>query len=188
MYLPTLLPLLSATLAAASSLTITVPPSTLLPNPNSLPAGTHATLTSLSHAGHDRSKGHYPLTAPLTRSSTFVFRNLDAAVPAKPESFLLDVRSAQFVFAPFRVDVAPNGAVLGVWETFRGNPWDNLGEEKFAASAGSPGDDVVVEAKVVARKEFYEERASCMSPFIPSSHLVLVSISPREYDKLMAIA
>ena len=55
--------------------------------------------------------------------------------------------------------------MLGVWETFRGNPWDNRGSEKFLADVAGQGSsstvDVIVPAKVVARKGFYEERAKC---------------------------
>lgn len=61
----------------------------------------------------------------------------------------------------------------GVWETFRGNPWDNRGLDKLSSGVGGDGDggdgsgsrsengDVFVEAKLVARKVFYEQRAKC---------------------------
>ena len=65
--------------------------------------------------------------------------------------------------------------MMGVWETFRGNPWDNRGAEMFnfvvdGASAGAGAGeekrkdmDVIVEAKVLARRGFYEQRAQCES-------------------------
>lgn len=137
----------------AASLTITIPPSTLLPNPHLLPASTHATLTTSDHV----------LSASLTRSSTLVFRDLPST-PGQPRSYLLDIRSGEWVFAPYRVDVAADGTVLGVWETFRGNAWDNRGAEKYVvdvAGGHTKQPDVVVEAKVVGRKGFYEERAKC---------------------------
>lgn len=67
------------------------------------------------------------------------------------------------MFAPYRVDVAADGTVLGVWETFRGNPWDNRGAEKFNAvdAAAAATKDVTVEAKVLAKRGFYEQRAKC---------------------------
>lgn len=150
----------------SSSLTITIPPSTLLPNPNVLPAGTHATLTTSNPNGH--------LTAPLTRSATFVFRNLNPQTQSQTQSqsYLLDIRSAEYVFAPFRVDVAADGRVLGVWETFRGNPWDNRGTDKYnvvvdgVATAPAEVEHVRVDARVVAKRGFYEQRAKCrFSPF-----------------------
>jgi hypothetical protein len=134
---------------AAASLTISIPPSTLLPNPHSLPATTHATLTTTDRV----------LTASLTRSSTLVFSDIPSSGPS---SYLLDIRSGEWVFAPYRVDVAADGTVLGVWETFRGNPWENRGAEKYVVDiAGKTQTDVVVEAKVVGRKGLYEERAKC---------------------------
>lgn len=153
------------TTVLSASLTITIPPSNLLPNPNTLPAGTHAALTSLpSLKDREDASSHvpHPLTAPLTRSASFVFRNLKAT---KPESYLLDIRSAEYVFAPYRVDVSADGTVLGVWETYRGNPWDNRGQEKFVVDAaggnGAKAAEVMVEAKILARRGFYEERARC---------------------------
>lgn len=137
-----------------ASLTIIIPPSSLLSNPHVLPATTHATLTTLPAAG----KGHIQ-TASLTRSSTFVFPDL---LSGQPESYLLDIRAGEFVFAPYRVDVAADGSILGVWETFRGNPWDNRGSERYVVDvAGKKSGEVAVEAKVIGRKGFYEERAKC---------------------------
>ncbi|KAF9883025.1 hypothetical protein FE257_004308 [Aspergillus nanangensis] len=169
--------LATTTTVAASALTITIPPSTLLPNPNVLPAGTHAALTSLPSSTQTKSGSSlpHPLTAPLTRSSTFVFRNLPVS---KPESYLLDIRSPEYVFAPYRVDVAADGTVLGVWETFRGNPWDNRGQEKFVVDVADSGktSDVTVEAKVLARKGFYEKRATFSPLSLFKNPMILLAI------------
>jgi len=136
---------------AAASLTINIPPSAHLPNPNVLPATTHATLTT--------SNQEHILSASLTRSSTLVFRNIPSG---HPESYLLDIRSSEFIFAPYRVDVAADGSILGVWETFRGNPWDNRGAEKYVVDVANKRTvNVIVEAKVLGRKNFYQERAKC---------------------------
>src|SRR5699024_7557530 len=86
------------------------------------------------------------------------------STPAQPASYLLDIRSAEYVFAPYRVDVAADGKVLGVWETFRGNPWDNRGAEKFNAVDAAARKDVTVEAKLLAKRGFYEQRSSCKLP------------------------
>lgn len=137
---------------AAASLTITIPATNLLPNPHGLPASTHATLTTLP-SGND-----HLLTASLTHASTLVFHD----IPAQQESYLLDIRSSEYIFAPYRVDVAADGSVLGIWETFRGNPWDNRGAEKYVVDvAAKKQSDVVVEAKLVGRRGFFEERAKC---------------------------
>ncbi|OOO11685.1 Protein of unknown function DUF2012 [Aspergillus oryzae] len=153
---------LLSTVVVTSALTVVIPPSNLLPNPNALPSGTHATLTSIPSSTQSKS-GHvspHSLTAPLTRSATFIFQNLDST--GKPESYLLDVRSAEYVFTPYRVDVAADGTVLGIWETFRGNPWENRGAERYVLDAASVNaaklPEVAVDAKVLARRGFYEER------------------------------
>lgn len=148
-----------SSLVSASSLTITIPVSSSLPNPHVLPATSHATLTTLPSSGKD-----HILSASLTRSATFVFHDLPSSNPdAQPESYLLDICSAGgYVFAPYRVDVAADGSILGIWETFRGNPWDNRGAEKYVVGVtGKKQVDVVVEAKVLGRKVFYEQRAQC---------------------------
>src|SRR5271155_3951731 len=76
---------------AAATLRIQIPPSNLLPNPNTLPASSHATLTS----------GTSPqLDAPLQRGSILEFSNLTT-----PGSYLLDIFSRDFTFAPYRVDI-----------------------------------------------------------------------------------
>ena len=145
-----------SSLVSASSLTITIPVSSPLPNPHVLPATSHATLTTLPSGGKD-----HILSASLTRSATFIFHDLPSS--AQPESYLLDIRSAGgYVFAPYRVDVAADGSILGIWETFRGNSWDNRGAEKYIVDVtGKKKVDVVVEAKVLGRKVFYEQRAQC---------------------------
>ena len=164
--------LLLSPASASSILTITISPSNILPNPHALlPPSTHATLTTLppksaSSSNNEGTKnvetGTHILAAPITRSSTFVFEDLRLPGVNAPASYLLDIRSREFIFAPYRVDVAADGTVLGIWETFRGNPWDNRGSEKFVAQVGASS-DVVIEAKVVGRRGFYEERPKCES-------------------------
>jgi hypothetical protein len=150
--------------SAASSLAITIPSSNILPNPHVLPPTTHATLTTLPSSQTSQKKS--VLSAPLTSSAGFVFPEVVGT--SRKESYLLDIRSREYVFAPYRVDVAADGSILGIWETFRGNQWDNRGAEKYMASVGGissshqPGDhDVSVDAKVIARRGFYEERPKC---------------------------
>lgn len=84
------------------------------------------------------------------------------------------------------MDVSADGAVMGVWETFRGNPWDNRGAEMFnfvvdgaAAGAGAEAGeakkkdmDVIVEAKVLARRGFYEQRTQCESSSSPGPGVI----------------
>ena len=44
-----------------------------------------------------------------------------------------------------------------VWQTFRGNEWDNKGE-KYGA-----GKDISLEVVLLGKKEFYESRGGCES-------------------------
>lgn len=146
---------LALSISSASILTVTLPSSNILPNPNSLPASSHATLTTLSSG----SEQTYPLKARLTRSSTFVFPDLAQSQQGGAKSYLLDIHSRDYVFAPYRVDVSADGKVIGVWETFRGHQWENRGAEK--ALGGSGTGDVVVEARVLGKRGFYEQRPKC---------------------------
>ncbi|KAJ4400829.1 hypothetical protein N0V85_005653, partial [Neurospora sp. IMI 360204] len=91
------------------------------------PPSTHGTLSTF---GQTKS-------APLSVANTLVFRNVTQG------SYLLDIHCATHAFAPLRVDVAPildgvleegdgQGEVkleVKAWETYRGNDWDNKGEE-----------------------------------------------------------
>ncbi|KAL4927813.1 uncharacterized protein BDV17DRAFT_292302 [Aspergillus undulatus] len=182
---PITLLFLLAPAALSSRLTITIPPSQLLPNPHSLPADTHATLTSTTLSS--------PLKAPLTRSGTFQFFDLAAAdykVPSGQRddlsgSYLLDIRSSEYVFAPLRVDLDARGNVKGVWETFRGNEWGNRGVEKYIRPVGGDGEgessggnkkDVLVDARVVGRKGFYEVRQTFSPLSLFKNPMILLAL------------
>src|SRR5262249_55532402 len=113
-----------------------------------------------------------PLRAPLSRASTFVFKNLTAG----PASYLLDIHSRDFVFAPYRVDISADGRVAGVWETYRGNAWETKGAEKAVSPEEGQGggeSSVLVEAKVLSKRGFYEERPKCESSFLPPPSVCL---------------
>ncbi|KAI9814043.1 MAG: hypothetical protein M1827_003507 [Pycnora praestabilis] len=126
-----LLPLTLPLLGLATHLTAYIPSTSLLPSPNTLPPSTCATLTTLGQR----------YTAPLQRDARFVFRNVSAG------SYLLDVHCRDWAFAPLRVDVG-EGEKVEVWQTFRGNEWENKGEKR----------GVPVELRVVGGREYYEKR------------------------------
>ncbi|KAJ9622557.1 hypothetical protein H2204_011476 [Knufia peltigerae] len=148
----TLLTLVSAfcllTSASAATLRIQVPASNLLPNPNALSASTHATLTS--------STGQ-PLRAVLRKGNYFEFPDITTV-----GSHLLDIYSRDYVFAPYRIDLASSSAsgessstvITGAWETYRGTRWEDRG----VALVPAPTDRLEMSAKVLSRKNFYEER------------------------------
>ena len=51
--------------------------------------------------------------------------------------------------------------MIRAWQTFLGNEWDNKGE-----SRGEGGNGLVVEARPVGTKYFYQERQGCKSAFV----------------------
>ncbi|KAI1343983.1 Cys/Met metabolism PLP-dependent enzyme-domain-containing protein [Xylariaceae sp. FL0016] len=138
----------SALALSTTTLTLVVPASPQLPNPNVLPASTHATLSTL----------YTSYSAPLTVDNTFVFRNVT------PGSYLCDVHSSAAAFAPLRVDVTgvEDGAAGGesaapaevrIWETYRGNDWENKGEEAREVGGAFP-------VRALGGKVYYTERGS----------------------------
>ncbi|PGG95126.1 hypothetical protein AJ79_10240 [Helicocarpus griseus UAMH5409] len=163
----------TAASASASLLTLTIPSSSHLPNPHTLPASTHATLTSLPP--DTTSETPSLLSAPLTRKASFVF---ELAASREPRSYLLDIRSRDYVFAPYRVDVDASGKVVGVWETYRGNAWENRGVERGVVREGDGDGDgkVTVEAKVVGKRGFYEERAKFSPLSLFKNPMILLAI------------
>ncbi|KAI0181432.1 hypothetical protein GGR52DRAFT_524503 [Hypoxylon sp. FL1284] len=132
-----------------TTVTLWIPSTQQLASPQALGAGTHATLGALG-AAHD---------APLTTAGAFVFRNVT------PGSYLADVHCATHAFAPLRVDVdvltaassddtVPAKTTVRVWETYRGNDWDNKGQE-VPRSGGDAGRFAV---RALGTKEYYTER------------------------------
>ena len=143
------------TATATTKLTLRIPPSAGLPNPNVLPPSTHATLSAL----------RTPLlrSAPLSVANTLVFGNVSAG------SYLLDVHCVTHAFAPLRVDVVPHDDTDGgklrirAWETYRGNDWDNKGEAVNVEGGGGGGN--LLDARLLGEKNFFLERSSCnLSP------------------------
>jgi hypothetical protein len=139
-----------ASTASAARFLLQVPPTGMF-NPSTLPSTTHATLQSSGP----------PLDAYLTRSNTFNFANVSAG------SYLATVHCRDYNFEPLRIDVTLEETVEGsgekkevvkAWQTFLGNEWDNKGE-----SRGEGGNGLVIEARPVATKFFYQERTGCES-------------------------
>ncbi len=185
-----LLPLLSllATnphLCSATTLVISIPPSAHLPNPNTLPQSTHATLLS----GVPQVP---PISTPLTTRSTLEFHNLTLppSPDLSPQSCLLTISALTYVFASYRVDIIPGGSadggavIEGIWETYPGSAWSDRGpilggkaaqgggaSGSMVNTAGSsskealpeqeqePEQIVRIDAKVLLGREFYEQRA-----------------------------
>ena len=131
--------------AVAASLRVSIQPSNLLPNPSTLPASTHAVLTSDSGE---------PIRAVLKKDNHFDFTDIPTT-----GSHLLDIYSRDYVFAPYRIDITPasdssHARIAGAWETFRGTKWEDRGVALVAA----PTEQLDMSAKVLSQKNFYDER------------------------------
>ena len=134
-------------LAVAATLRIQIPPSAILPNPNALPASTHATLTS----------GSGPQLKAVLRKGNFLeFSELPTA-----GSHLLDIYSRDYVFAPYRIDISTTSdssvtQITGAFETYRGTQWSDHGVP--LTPGDRPTESLTISAKVLSRKDFYEQR------------------------------
>ncbi|OTB04344.1 hypothetical protein M426DRAFT_320942 [Hypoxylon sp. CI-4A] len=155
----------SVTKPHQTTLTLWIPSTQQLPNPHSLPATTHATLTALG-TSYD---------APLTASGTFAFRNVTAG------SYLADVHCSTHAFAPLRVDVVQssiggedgNGRlVVKAWETYRGNDWENKGQE--APRTG--GEDGRFAVRALGGNVYFVERGSFSVFGILKNPMILMGI------------
>ncbi|KAF2454543.1 hypothetical protein BDY21DRAFT_353203 [Lineolata rhizophorae] len=161
---------LATPLTHAARITFAVPSvSNLLDTPASLPPTTHATL----HAFGD------PLSAPLSRSGAFVFDDV------KPGSYLLTVHCRDYAFEPLRVDVTGGAGkegerqggseeMVSVWQTFRGNEWENKGERRGVGKGAGMG--TVAEVRPVGRKEFYQERSGFSPLSFLKSPMILMAL------------
>jgi hypothetical protein len=137
-----------ASVASAARFMLHVP-TTQHVNPSTLSSTTHATLQSSG-----------PLQdAYLTRGNTFNFNNVSVG------SYLATVHCRDYYFEPLRIDVTVEETVEGsgehremirAWQTFIGNEWDNKGEGR-----GEGGNGLVVEAKPIGPKDYYQDRGGC---------------------------
>jgi hypothetical protein len=158
------------TAVQAANLTFVIPLTSALTNPSALPPSTHATL----HASGT------PLTAQLTRRNTFEFYD----VP--PGSYLLTVHCRDFSFESERVDVTTvavgeDGEALAdaggqkekieVWQTFRGNEWDNKGEQR-----GKGIGKAVAEVRAVGAKAYYQEKGGFSPLAFLKSPMILMAL------------
>jgi hypothetical protein len=152
MHVSNFVTLISLPLVLASHLRVSIPSSQQLQHPNTLPASTHATLTTLSNT----------YSAPLRSDNTFDFRNVTSG------SYLFDVHCHTHAFAPLRVDVheiTPDGVgfdgqEVQVWGTFRGNEWSNKGE---VVQAQNEDGIWSFDVRAQAGKDYFIERTGCES-------------------------
>ncbi|CAD0092951.1 unnamed protein product [Aureobasidium vineae] len=161
-----LLPTLSALLGtcAATSLHLSISPSSSLLDLSNLPSSTHATLYGPSGKR---------ATAPLRIDNSFIFPNLEEG------EWLLDVHSRDYVFPSLRVDVVDPVSILPikqegdgeaapvastpetvtVYLTHPSNRWGHLGAKIAASTAAlSSAEQVKLSVSALGKKTFYEQR------------------------------
>lgn len=151
------------TAVSAASLRVSILPSTLLPNPNTLPASTHATLTSGSGQ---------PTRAVLKKGNFFDFPDIQTT-----GSHLLNIYSRDHIFAPYRIDISSSSnssktAITGAWETYRGTRWEDRGIALVAA----PTEQLDMTAKVLSSKTFYEQRQGFNPMSLLKNPMILMGI------------
>jgi ER membrane protein complex subunit 7 len=131
----------------AASIRINIPPSTLLPNPNILPASTHATLTTSTGP---------ELRAVIRKGNYIEFPSIPTS-----GSHLLQIYSRDYTFAPYRIDVSSSSPeagsqIIGAFETYHGTQWSDHGIQ--LTPNGQPTTALTLNAKVLSKKNFYETR------------------------------
>ena len=127
-------------IVAAASLRVQVPASSILPNPNTLPASSHATLTSGSGLVQH---------AVLRKGNYFDFNDISTI-----GSHLLDIYSHNYVFAPYRIDISDAHQITLAAETYHGIQWSDHGVN----FAPAPTTNLTISAKCLSQKNFYETR------------------------------
>lgn len=145
--------------AAAASLTIHIPPSNFLPNPNTLPASTHATLTTGQGA---------PIQAPLRKGNVIDFQKLP-----KAGSYLLDIYTHDYTFAPYRIDIGADDKISAIYETYRGTQWSDHGIQLVL----EPTTTATIQAKVLSKKSFYEAREGFNPASLLKNPMMLLGIA-----------
>ncbi|KAF2718551.1 hypothetical protein K431DRAFT_287570 [Polychaeton citri CBS 116435] len=130
-------------LASAAQLTVSIASSQLLPNPAVLPSSTHAVLLGQSGDRHD---------VPIRRDNAFLFPSLAAG------DYLLTIHGRDHFFPPLRIDVSAGADGLSekveAWQTFRGNDWDNKGQQYGSSDSGTLNIDV----RAIGVKDYYQPR------------------------------
>ena len=157
--LATLCQLIVTTLAV--SIRISIPPSTLLPNPNVLPASTHATLSTANG----------PELKAIIRKGNYI------EFPSIPTSgsHLLNIYSRDYTFAPYRIDISPTTSeITGAFESYRGTQWSDHGVA--LTPGGEPTKALTLTAKVLAKKQFYETRQGFSVMSLLKNPMILMGV------------
>ncbi|KAL1883065.1 hypothetical protein VTK73DRAFT_9991 [Phialemonium thermophilum] len=174
-FLPFLIAAVCSPLALAGSqssvgtttITFRVPATHLLSNPYVLPPSTHATLTTF---GKPPQSAYISSSRPEHGLGAFVFHNVT------PGSYLVDVHCRTHSFAPVRLDVleedsASPSLTTRAWETYRGNDWNNKGEELVKLKGGES-----FELRLFGSKDYFLERSKFSLLSILRNPMILLGL------------
>jgi len=177
-----LLSLLSTTVSAAT-IVLKLQPTNLLPNPNTLPPSTHATVTAPD--------GRI-LRASLRKDNSIVFDEISTI-----GSHLLNIYSKDYAFASYRIDTIadtasivastdsqqPSSVVITVAaQTFPGTQWSDTGISLLPQQSTSEStttrsvSTLTFTPKVLAAKSFYETRPAFSPISLLKNPMLLLSI------------
>jgi ER membrane protein complex subunit 7 len=163
--LPTILASLAlSSLSTAARLHFSIPSSTIVPAPASLPSSTILTLTDLGKT----------FTAHLQRDNTFLLRNVPDG------SYVLDIICKDYEFNHYRVDVS--GDSTSVWQSFQGNEWENKGPQlsgsPFVSISHSPRRHKLTAQELLpkATKNYYEARQGFSPASLLKNPMILLAI------------
>ncbi|KAI0998811.1 hypothetical protein K3495_g9383 [Podosphaera aphanis] len=136
-------------------------PSPVLFNAATLPASTHATLTTLSQT----------YTAPLRLAGDFYFSNVTTG------SYLMEIYCHTHFFPPRRVDVHEGERPdVQVWGTFRGNEWDNKGEAiEMVSKVEGNKKNFSFAVSPLAKKEYFNERLGFSPLSLLKNPMILIA-------------
>lgn len=174
---------LLSTAVSAATVVLKLQPTNLLPNPNTLPPSTHATITTPD--------GHI-LQSSLRKDNTIVFNDISSV-----GSHLLKIYSKDYTFASYRLDttVSPASAAAPAAseqsssvvislaaQTFPGTQWSDTGlsllpqQSSPESTTSRSVSTLTFTPKVLAAKSFYEARPAFSPVSLLKNPMLLLGI------------
>lgn len=176
--------LICCNIAYAARITLQIQPSNILPNPNSLPASTHATLTSPNGV---------VLRSPIRKDNSIIFEDIYTV-----GSHLLSVYTRDYVFASYRIDTTPELTSTGTGiegeskvlinfaaQLYLGTQWSDTGANLIPSQpdASSPSGQsvrpqrtITIAPRVLLQKQFYETRVGFSPLSLLKNPMILLGI------------
>ncbi|KAK5072544.1 hypothetical protein LTR64_004982 [Lithohypha guttulata] len=167
-----------------AQLVLRIQPSQILANPNSLPPSTHASITAPNGV---------VFRSSLRKDNSIVFDDMSTA-----GSHLLNIYTRDYTFASYRIDTKPDLAAAGagsndavpiliefVAQLFPGTQWSDTGANLVPSQPDSrsstgqsprPQSTFTIVPKVLAAKQFYEQRPAFSPLTLLKNPMILLAI------------